>query len=228
VLFFLMPPMQSPGPALLAWTGGALFTAKILVNPFVSAKNTWEIAERGFARRLPVEVTMANDLPLMLAQPLRGHIPYGHDPEVLLYFLDTHAFPPEPVGKSIDGSRIFGMWVSGSGRADIILRSEQPLRRLDVVAESPIHTVFIMSAGSTASTVSLMPSNPVAFALPVSGVRGLNSYAYLVSARSSDGFIPRLRDPLSRDGRNLGVLMRFQAIEDAGARVDMPEGRRNR
>ena len=104
-------------PALIAWAGGALFTAKMLINPFVAAKNTWEIAEHGFARRLPVELTMANDLPVRLAQPLRAHIPYGHDPDVLLYFLDQHAFPPEPPG----------MWVSGDGRADIIVRSDNLL-----------------------------------------------------------------------------------------------------
>ena len=41
-LFFLMPPLGSTLPALLAWVGGALFTAKMLVNPFVAAKFTWE------------------------------------------------------------------------------------------------------------------------------------------------------------------------------------------
>ena len=65
-MFFLMPPLGSAAPALLAWLGGALFTAKILVNPFASAKFTWQITERGFARRLPVELTMAPDLPVML------------------------------------------------------------------------------------------------------------------------------------------------------------------
>jgi hypothetical protein len=29
-------------PGLLAWLGGALFTAKMLVNPFYAAKFTWE------------------------------------------------------------------------------------------------------------------------------------------------------------------------------------------
>jgi hypothetical protein len=48
--------------------------------------------------------------------------------------------------------------------------------------------------------------------VPTYGVRGLESYAYLLSARSSEGFVPHLRDPQSRDFRNLGVLMRFAAV----------------
>jgi hypothetical protein len=212
-LFFLMPPLASSLPALVAWGGGVLFTAKVLMNPFVSAKNTWEIADHGPARRLPVELTMANDLPVMLAQPLRARIPYGHDPEVLLYFLDRHAFPPELVGKASDGSHINAMWISGSGRADIIVRSENPLDRLKVTAESPIRTTFTVGAGAASLVHEIAPGRPVSFDLPVSGVRGLNSYAYLISARSSEGFVPQVRDAHSADGRNLGVLMRFQAVE---------------
>jgi hypothetical protein len=212
-LFFLMPPLASSVPALIAWAGGALFTAKILISPFVAAKNTWEIAEHGFARRLPVELTMANDLPVRLAQPLRAHIPYGHDPDVLLYFLDQHAFPPEPVGKAPDGTTIYGMWVAGGGRADVIVRSDNPLDHLAVTAESPIVTTFTASAGSSSRSVKIVAGKPVTFDLPVSGVRGLNSYAYLLSVQSSDGFVPQVRTPGSADGRNLGVLMRFQAVE---------------
>ena len=203
VLFFLMPPVSSIWPALLTWIGGALFTAKILMNPFVSAKNTWEIAEHGAARRLPVELTMANDLPLRLAQPLRGHIPYGYNPTVLLYFLDRHAFPPEPPG----------MWIAGDGRADIIVRSENPIHHLAVTAESPIATILTISAGAGTMRIPMVPGKIVSFDLPISGVRGLESYAYLLSGQSSEGFTPHLRDPHSADPRNLGVLMNFKAME---------------
>ena len=105
-LFFILPPFEGSASALIAFSGGALFTAKMVVNPLYSAKFTWEATERGWARRLPVELTMANDLPVMLDPSIKGRIPYGHDPAVLLYFLDQHAFPPEP----------HGMWISGSGR----------------------------------------------------------------------------------------------------------------
>jgi hypothetical protein len=201
LLFFLMPPIRSTAPALIAWAGGALFTAKILLNPFVMAKSSWEIAEHGAARQLPVELTMANDLPAMLAQPLRGHIPYRNDPLMLLYFLDAHAFPPEPPG----------MWVSGTGRSDIIVRTENPIHRLAFTAVSPIRTTLTISAGAAVSTIALVPDKTVNFDLPVSGVRGFNSYECLLSAQSSEGFIPHLRDPGSTDVRNLGVLLNFRA-----------------
>lgn len=200
-LFFIVPPLAWSGPALLAAIGGALFTAKMVLNPFVAAKFTWETTQRGFARRLPVELTMANDLPIMLDTTLRGRIPYGADPQLLLYFLDQHAFPPEPPG----------MWVAGDGRADIIVRCEDPIAFLTVTAVSPIRTVFSMSMGRETITRSLEPRQPITFQVPADGVRGLNSYAYLMTTLSSGGFTPRLQDPTSQDNRNLAVLVTFKA-----------------
>jgi hypothetical protein len=202
VLFFLAPRLTSPGVVVLTWLGGALFTAKLVVNPFVAAKFPYLMTEKGAVRRLPVELTMANDLPIAL-DISRARIPYGNDPTLLLYFLDQHAFPPEPPG----------MWVSGAGRADIVVRSENRLERLSFVAQSPIRTVLTASAGGTPVTVPLTPGKVVTFDLPTSADRGLHSYAYLLSLRSSEGFIPHLADPGSPDSRNLGVLVRFTGIE---------------
>jgi hypothetical protein len=145
---------------------------------------------------------MANDLPVMLDTTLRGRIPYGQDPQLLLYFLDRHAFPPEPPG----------MWVAGDGRAEILVRCEDDIDHLVVTAVSPIRTTFSMSMGAATVTHALVPGKPVAFDLQARGVRGLNSYAYLMTALSSDGFTPRLRDPGSSDSRNLAVLVTFQAV----------------
>jgi hypothetical protein len=202
-LFFVTPPLRGVSSSLLAWVGGALFTAKMIVNPFAAAKFTWETTERGFARRLPVELTMANDLPVMLDTSLRGRIPYGQNPQMLLYFLDQHAFPPEPTG----------MWVAGDGRAEIIVRCENEIDHLRVTAWSPIRTVFSMSMGARVVTHALEPRKPVEFDVPASGVRGLYGHAYLMTALSSDGFTPRLQEPSSRDNRNLAVLVNFRAVE---------------
>ncbi len=215
VLFFLMPRARS-WHGLLAFVGGALFTAKILVNPFVSAKNTWEIAERGFARRLPVELTMANDLPVMLAQPPRGHIPYRNGREVLLYFLDSHASPPEPVGRTVDGNTLWGMWIAGAGRADIIVRADYPIDAVRVDAESPIETVLTMSMGGDEVRTALRPHLPVSFVVPASGVRGWRDFNYLLSARSSEGFVPSLLAPGTPDSRNLGAMIRITPLASAG------------
>ncbi len=202
ILFFVTPPLASSAPALLAWVGGALFTAKMLINPFVAAKFTWEAPEHGFARKLPVELTIANDLPVMLDTSIRGRVLYTRDPTVLLYFLDKHAYPPEPDG----------MWIAGDGRADIIFRTDYPVRYLNMRAHSPIHTVLTVSAGRDQISVPVTPGKETTLQLPVSGVRGLNSYAYLLHAQSSQGFVPHLLDPSSNDNRNLGVQISFTPV----------------
>jgi hypothetical protein len=208
VLFFLVPPLTSALPGLFAWIGGALFTAKLVVTPFESAKFTWQIAEKGLLRRLPVELTMFGDLPVALAQPLRARIQYGHNPFLFLYFLDQNAFPPEPGG----------MWVSGSGRADIIVRAVDPIQHLIVEAESPIRTVLTVSMGSDSVRVQLEPGQVVTFNVPASGVPGPNGYAYLMTAESSEGFVPRAHDPRSSDYRNLGAQMRFRPSSGPASR----------
>lgn len=203
-LFFLTPADISYVPGLLAWLGGALFTAKMLVNPFYAAKNPQVMAERGFVRRLPVELTMANDLPIMLDSS-RAHIWFS---DVMLYFLDEHAHTPE----KIDAAGHEAIWVAGDGRADMLLRCEWPIDHLRITAQSPIPTVFIVSAGGRESQIPLVPGTPATFDVPTSGVRDLSSFAYLVSARSTEAFTPALVNPSSTDFRNLGVQMRFTAV----------------
>jgi hypothetical protein len=203
--FFLLPPL-SMTPAFIAWLGGALFTAKMLVNPFAAARFTYDAPARGFARRLPVELTMANDLPVRLDDS-RSHVPF-HD--VLLYFLDERSYLPEQPGSDPNERAI---WVSGAGRSEILLRSDKRLDHLRMTVRSPIRTVFTVSAGAGTSVVSVEPGKPVTFDVPTSSVRGLDSYALLLSVQSSEGFTPHLLDPSSRDPRNLGVLMTFTAVE---------------
>jgi hypothetical protein len=212
VLFFLTPPMTSMVAPIVAWAGGALFTAQLVTNPFVSAKFPIQSTERGFARRLPVELTMANDLPVAL-DVSRAHVVYSEHPVVLLYFLDERAYLPDRIAVE---PRV--IWVSGSGRSDIIVRTEQPLSHLRMTAESPIRTVFTVSAGGPESTIPIVPGQVATFDVPASGVRGLNSYAYLLSVRSSDGFTEHLRVPSSDDQRNLGVMIRFTAVLTPPAR----------
>jgi hypothetical protein len=202
VLLFLMPPMASIGPGLLGWLIGALFTARMLVNPFAAAKFTWELYERGMPRRLPVELPMSQDLPVALAQPMRSPIPYS-DPGLRLSFLDQNAWPPEPPG----------MWVSGSGRAEIILRAERPVRHLFIEAESPIRTTLTVSLGADEVRTVIEPKKLTTFVVPAgSPVPGrYGDSVYLMTTHSSDGFVPHLVDG-SADYRNLGALLRFRAV----------------
>jgi hypothetical protein len=206
VLFFLVPPLASPGPGVLAWTIGALFTAKMLINPFASAKFTWELFEAGPARLLPVELSMANDLPVMLTtSPLRGRITYRPTPDqfLLLYFLDQNASPPEPEG----------MWVTANGRADIIVRAVDPIDHLEIEAQSPVRTLVTVSLGSERVTTTLEPGVVMTFNVPAGNAvqRDVHDFAYLMRAEASDGFVPHLRIA-NGDYRNLGAQLRFRAV----------------
>jgi hypothetical protein len=176
----------------------------MLANPFVAAKYTWLTTEKGPARRLPVELTMSNDLPVMLSQPLRGHIHYGpyDDAGSILYFLDQNAWPPEPQG----------MWISGSGRADIIVRTVRAIDHLSFEAESPIPTVVTVGAGAGTMTVTLQPGKVASFDVPAAGVRGFRDFNYLLTTHSSEAFIPHLIDATNPDYRNLGAQLRFRLV----------------
>jgi hypothetical protein len=129
-----------------------------------------------------------------------------------LYFLDPHAFPPEPVGKAVDGSTVWGIWVSGSGRAEIIVRTAFPVDHLEIEAESPIRTVVTLTLGAAPGSTTVVPKQVSRLELKASGVQGLNDYNYLLTVRSTEGFVPHLIDPTSRDYRNLGVQIRFKAV----------------
>jgi hypothetical protein len=139
---------------------------------------------------------------MLSTSPIRGRIPYRDDPLMLLYFLDQNAYPPEPNG----------MWVAGGRRADIIVRTEEPMDHLVVTAESPIATALTISIGGPALTTKLVPRIPTTFNVPANGVRGDRSYAYLLSTFSTAGFVPHLLDPHSDDSRFLGAQLRFAAV----------------
>jgi hypothetical protein len=149
---------------------------------------------------------MANDLPVAL-DVSRAHVLYEREPVVLLYFLDERAYIPDDIAVE---PRV--VWVSGSGRSDIVLRTEKPLDHLKMTAESPIPTTFTVSLGGSASRIPIVPGKVASFDVPASGVRGLKSYAYLLSVQSSNSFTPHLTSPSSDDKRNLGVMIRFTAV----------------
>ncbi len=198
-LLFLTPPLRSIVPAVIAWVGGAAFLAHMLVNPFLSAKTTWVNVERGLVRLLPVELTSVNDLPVRLNQA-RSRRPYGENPELLLYFLDGNAYPP-------DGR---GIWVAGRARADIIVRTDLPFTHLTLTLESPMANTVEVSAGAGTHTETLLPNQPVMVAIRAAGVQTIG-FASLLSIRTSDGFVPRLVEPGSGDSRYLGVLVQIRA-----------------
>jgi hypothetical protein len=60
--------------------------------------------------------------------------------------------------------------------------------------------------------VSLEPGKGQTFEVPAVGVRGLNDYCYLMTTRSTGGFVPHLMDPHADDYRNLSAQLRFRIV----------------
>jgi hypothetical protein len=198
-LFFLSPAWSSWRGPLVAWMGGAAFLGHILVNPFVSAKYPWQGPQRGLLRLLPVELTMVNDLPVMLDSH-RARVPYGRDPVLLLYFLDDHTYAPEPEG----------IWVAAGARTQIIVRTGEPLDRFTLTLRTIVPNRVRVRAGAAAREAALEPGAVTTLGVPARGVASRGTYAYLLEVTARTGAVPALVDPASRDGRPLGVLVQIQ------------------
>jgi hypothetical protein len=127
-----------------------------------------------------------------------------------LYFLDHNAWLPEPRG----------IWIGGTGRADVIVRSAQPIAAFAVEIESPIATTVTLSAGGRPIVVEV-PKEEVHLELEARGVRGprtaTGEYFYLLSAESSSRFVPSAIDPSNPDDRLLGAQLRFRPLDVASS-----------
>ena len=112
LFLFLLPVLRDIRPAIAALAVGALFTAKLTLNPFYTSSNPGEHAKAGPLRLLPIELTLLNDLAVS-ADPERSRRGLGGTPPVAGYFVDDGAYPPE------GGA----FWVRGDSRADVVLRA---------------------------------------------------------------------------------------------------------
>ncbi len=212
VFLFLMPPVTTALPALAGLLVGALFTAKVVFNPFWSSFNPGEHAKSGPLRVLPIELSMLNDLPVA-ANPERSKRRLAGG--LLAYFPDDNAYTPE--GDAF--------WLRGGRRADLILRA--PLRDLgggrwlgeqvarlrarvqngirpnDVTIDSgPSRQVLHLGPGEDRTVVLDMPAG-----FPYRPYETPTSYVYVVSFRTTRGFAPFLETPPSSDARYLGALV---------------------
>ncbi len=207
-LLFITPPIGGVRPALAAFAGGAIFTAHILINPFVSSTRPWLAPRQGLLHLLPIEMTMVNDLPIMINSG-RGRVPYGQNPRLLLYFLDDNAWLPESAG----------IWVAGHARTEIIVRTGEYLSRLEVKLQSLVPNTVTLSAGHETKTVHLEAGSHATVSLVPKGSYSRQGVGHLLTVRTTAGAVPRFATPGSTDGRFLGVLMQLSATprDAAGA-----------
>jgi hypothetical protein len=198
-VFFIMPPIQSMRAALIPWAG-VLFMAPLLMNPFYTSTHPWQETSRGIFRALPIELTMVNDLPVMVDSG-RGHVPFGTDPRILLYFMTADAWPDEE-----------GFWVAGAANAEVVVRAGEPLRGLTVSVHAPQPNTVRLDAGAGATTLSLARGETTKIFLPARPRISRGGYAFVLSAGTDRGFVPHLVDPLSPDERFLGVQVRMTGV----------------
>jgi hypothetical protein len=200
VLFFLVPPLTSVRPAIVAWIGGAFFTAQALVSPGFTSKYPYWTFDHGPVRMLPIELTMVNDLPITLDRN-RARQPYGKDPELSLFLIDENVYPPEPAG----------IWSVGGRRGDLVFRTKQPLASLRVSLRSPIPNKVWLKFDGQSVSVDLKPEQPMDVVMSTrGGVFAERGFSHVLSVKAENGFVPMLTEPGSRDKRFLGVLMRLQ------------------
>ncbi len=198
LFLFLLPPMESVGVALVPWAIGALFTAKIVLNPFYSSFNPAEHAKSGPLRWLPVEMTLLNDLPINTRLD-RVRVLFGTEPRFQIYFLDDNAFQREADA----------FWVRGDARADLVVKTADSARRLRLAftAGAAAASVAVRAAGE-AGEVSLDPGESKSIELPLPrGFPYQGTRAWYVTIRVRGGFVPLFVNG-ANDARYLGVLVK--------------------
>ena len=206
VLFFFLPPIQSLAVPLAAWAGGALFTAQLVLNPYYTARFPYYNLDHGAVRLLPIELTMVNDLPIMLDRN-RVQIRYGSNPELSLYLLDRNAYPPEPAG----------LWFAGRRRGDVVVRTFEELTSMRLRVTSPVNGDVWVSFGGEDTTLAMKrgESVEVTFADP-EGVYADRGYGYVLSVKPSGGTVPKNNDATTTDRRFLGALVQMQGTTTGG------------
>ena len=216
LFLFLTPPVAGLASATVALIVGSLFTAQILLNPIYSSLHPGEHTKTGPLHALPIELTLLNDLP-MAFNPDRTRRPLAGNPPMLAYFPDEGAFTPE--GDAF--------WLRGKSRADVILRApvadlgggrfvSKTISKLAIEVQNGGDPGRVsVSTGAESRTLTMKSAEIARFALamprgvPYHRDENPTSYLYVVSFRTTAGFVPFLDAPPSSDSRFLGAHIRL-------------------
>jgi hypothetical protein len=203
---FLIPPIRSTWAAAMPWVA-SVFTAPLVLNPFMTSFHPGEFTFRGPFRLLPAELTLVNDWPIN-TDSSRAHIWFGDnpgqgDPGFLVYFLDRNAYDRES-DKSF--------WVKGESRAEVAIKTDRPMRRaVFTLTAGPIPTDATIAISGRSQRIHLEAgvSQQVTFALDAGTPYHKETHAlvWVASVSSSAGFTPIFYDG-STDTRYLGVRVK--------------------
>ena len=220
IFLFLVPPLQTAIAGLVAMAISGLFVMRIVSNPFYASTHPSEHSKSGLFSRLPMELTMVNDLPVNV-QPDRTRQPLGGTPPVFAYFIDDNIYNRE--GDAF--------WVKGESRADLLLRApiapesqaagvqearSLRIEKVTVILETgPRPNRVTIDAGTGRRVVDMAASSQQIFEVEMP--RGVpykyhpaypTNYVYSFSIASSSGFVPMFENG-SGDSRFLGVMVRL-------------------
>jgi hypothetical protein len=205
IAVFLLPPMRSLAASLVPWIVGGVFMTPLVLSPFDTSVRPGDRAFSGPLRRLPVELTNYNDLPVRTEGRMMERW-FGatatHKGFYLLY-LDKNSWLQE--------ADTLSFWTRGRSRAELLVRTNEPERRIQ----------FTLTAGPSPTTVDLdveghharlslginqtgivQIAPPRGF--PFKNVEGQISYVWRLSIATDTGFTPPERDGPD-DTRFLGV-----------------------
>jgi hypothetical protein len=115
-------------------------------------------------------------------------------PVATVFFLDDRTFP-EPAA----------FWIGGARTSSVVLQPDRPGTVRLELRNAPVDNVLTIDADGMHRELRLAPGETQRLDVAVSPARG----AALVGFTCSSGFRPSAIDPKSRDGRFLGVMVRF-------------------
>ncbi len=206
LFLFLLPPIQSAGLAVVPWVIGALFTAPITLNPFYSAFYPAAHASRGLLRLLPVEESLANDLPVNTSD--RAKVTFGGPIPYIVYFLDGNRYGPGP-----DTGGAF--WVRGESTMEALIRGPREARRLilTLTGGAVANTVEVRAAGHTRD-IQLAPDQVSTFSVPLDeGFPYPGGRIWKLAVTSGTGFVPMFARG-GVDNRFLGVQVKAELVPE--------------
>src|SRR5204862_496321 len=114
--------------------------------------SVWLAPERAPLRWLPIELTLINELPVVLDYDrTRVKVSKDGEPDLFLYYMDGNTGFQERDG----------FWVMGKSQAEIVMRAERPLLRLQLKLMSRVPNQVEISIAGRSTSVTLQPNVPV-------------------------------------------------------------------
>lgn len=171
--FFLVPRIRTFAPAAMA-SIGLLFVAPSLARPFAVTRQPWLATEAAVFRALPIEMTGASDLPVIL-DPRRGRIPQGRRPTVFVALLDNAG------GMGQSG----WLAVASNQAADLLVRSPERLQDVTVGIKAPEGCEVALQSGASRLVTTLGDGDRQDHQMVVPQTFSRDSFAFLLRVDAS-------------------------------------------